>query len=648
MITLSGVGMRFGAQVLFENVTWQLHPGAHYGLVGANGTGKSTLLRIMAGWLAPESGAISRPNTLRVGMLPQDQARFDRFALLDAVLMGRPRLWEAMREKERLMAHVTIAGTDEGAGRRLAELEAMIADSGGYEAEAHAAALLSGLGLEPERHRRPMAELSGGYRLRVLLAQVLFQEADLLLLDEPTNHLDLPSIAWLESHLRAYPGTFVLVSHDRHFLNAVCTAIADLDYQELRIYPGDYDAFAAAKALAQARKEAEIARLEDKVAETERFIERFRAKASKARQAQSRKKQIGRIELPEIKRSSRRWPSFEFTPERPSGREPLALAGVSKAFRGRPVLTGLNLALERGERVAVIGPNGVGKSTLLKIAAGVLAPDAGTVKLGYEVRLGYFAQEHQDLLKGGATAYDWLMAASPTAGIATVRGTLGRMLFSGEEALKPLRALSGGESARLLLAGLMLRRDNVLVLDEPTNHLDLEGREALMQALKTFPGTLLLVSHDRHFVSAVATRVIALAPGSVEDFAGGYEEYLRKQGTDWLDTATARGLCPGGAEPQDRPPLPLAAQAHQARKERRREEARLRKAVERLEGRVGTLETALAELERRFARPDYFQNTPWPQVRLHQAEREEREAELRAAIAEWEEAARALEALGQA
>ncbi|HEX7928745.1 MAG TPA: ATP-binding cassette domain-containing protein, partial [bacterium] len=631
----------------FEDVSWQLHPGAHYGLVGANGSGKSTLLKIMAGQLPAESGVVQRPNGLRLGMLPQDQTRFDDLSLMDAVLMGRPGLWEALKEKEALLAKGATDGTDEAAGHRLADLEAVIADNDGYGAESTAAALLSGLGLVEARHQRPMSELSGGYRLRVLLAQTLFLEPDLLLLDEPTNHLDLPSIRWLEGHLRAFKGTFVLVSHDRHFLNVVCNHMADVDYQELRLYPGNYDAFAAAKTLAQTQKEQEIARLEEQIADTQKFIDRFKAKASKARQAQSRKKQLDRIEIPEITRSSRRWPSFAFTPKRPSGRDVVILKGIAKSFQSKPVLGGINITIDRGERVAVIGPNGVGKSTLLKIIAGVLPPDSGSVKLGYEAYLGYFAQDHQDQLSGDDSAYDWLQTSMPTADISTVRGALGRVLLSGDDASKKVRSLSGGESARLLLANLMLRKDNLLVLDEPTNHLDLESREALMSALEKFTGTLVFVSHDRNFVSAIATRVLSLSPGSVEDFVGRYEDYLRKEGADWLDASTAKPtrMDEGGAT---RSGPSAAAQSFVDRKERRREEARLRKAVDRLEGRVAKLEAALAETDKRFAQPDYFQSTPWAQVQEEQRAREQQEKDLRAAVTEWEAAAKERESLQQA
>ena len=395
------------------------------------------------------------------------------------------------RSRRRLLGESGDAITPE-AGERLADLEVTIAGLQGYEAEPQAAALLSGLGIEHARHDRPMRELSGGFRLRVLLAQALFAQPDLLLLDEPTNHLDIASIQWLEGYLREFPGAFVVVSHDRHFLNAVCNTIADLDYSELRLYSGDYDAFERAKELAVVQKDAEIARTEGRIEEMQQFIDRFRAKATKARQASARKKQVEKMELPEIRRSSRRTPGFEFGQARPSGRTPLRVSGLSKRYGEQTVLRDISFELQRGDRLAVVGPNGVGKSTLIKIISDTIEADEGTAELGYEARLGYFAQDVDVELRGEQSAFAWLGSATGESEHGKLRAVLGRMLFSGDDVHKRIGSLSGGESARLLLAALMLRQPNLLVLDEPTNHLDLEGREALMRALRDYPGTLVL------------------------------------------------------------------------------------------------------------------------------------------------------------
>ena len=645
MITLSAVDVRFGAQVLFEDVTWRLLPGGHYGLVGANGTGKSTLLRLLAGELKPEAGTVSRPNELALGTLGQDHSRFDAECPLDVVIGGKPRLREALGEKEALLRRSGGAGDSPEDGNRLAELEAVIADTGGYTAEARAGALLSGLGLSQAQHRQPMRELSGGFRLRVLLGRSLFAEPQLLLLDEPTNHLDIDSIRWLEGHLRAFPGTFVVVAHDRHFLNAVCDHIADIDYQELRLYPGNYDAFAAAKALAVRQKDAEIARAEEKVADMQRFIERFRAKATKARQAQSRKKQVERIELPQIKRSSRRFPRFRFTQRRPSGREVLSVTGLSKGFNGRQVLDGASFSLQRGEKLAVVGPNGIGKSTLLGLISGALAPDAGEVRAGYEVQLGYFAQDHHQVLRGRTRVYDWLHSLAPAQSVGTLRSMLGGVLFSGDDVDKPVGALSGGEAARLLLAGLMLRQDNLLVLDEPTNHLDLEGREALMHALRDYEGTLVFVSHDRHFVSTVGLRVLVLSAEGVEDVHGNYEEYLARQGEDFLARevqAPPRRAAESGGGSHG------TANEYRQRKLRKREVSKAKRQVERLEQQVTGLEDELAHLNRRFASQQYFQETPWGDVQHDQKLQREKKQRLQELLAQWERAAAELERLHQA
>ncbi len=648
MISFSEVTMRFGSRLLFEDVTWRLHPGTHYGLVGANGTGKSTVIRLMTGELGPETGEISRPNGLRLGVLPQDHFRYDALPLLDTVMMGKPRMWEALAEKERLLADGEGAngqGLSEKDGHRLGELEAVIADEGGYTAESSAATLLEGLGFGVAQHRRPMGEQSGGYRLRVLLAQTLFGEPELLALDEPTNHLDIVSIRWLEGYLRAFAGTVVLVSHDRHFLNGVCDHIADLDYQQLRHYPGNYDAFLQAKELAEVQKKKEIVRTEKKIAEMQQFIDRFRAKATKARQAQSRQKQVERMTLPEVRRSSRRFPSLRFVPIRASGREVLAVRAIGKAFLGKTVLRDVAFEVARGDKLAVVGPNGIGKSTLLTLIAGHLKPDGGEIEMGYEVQTGYFAQEDTSLRKGKATVYEWLHAASPNKEIGAVRATLGRALFSGDEADKPLGALSGGESTRLRLAALMMSGDNLLLLDEPTNHLDLEGREALRKALIDYTGTLIFVSHDRHFVSSVATRVLALTPDGLEDFPGPYEEYLARQGADFLapQTPTTLRQPRNGGKKRRPPPLDF-----EARKASKRQTGRLRRQVEKLEKQIALLEKELQVIARESAAKATQANEPWQELQAREKTRRQTQHRLDQAVASWETAAKELEQAEQA
>jgi ATPase subunit of ABC transporter with duplicated ATPase domains len=638
MITLSDLTMRFGGQLLYEGVNWQLHPGGHYGLTGANGSGKSTLIRLMSGELSPDAGSVVRSSALRIGTLGQDQFRFDEMRLMDVVLMGRPQLWEAMHERTQLLAGSGIAMSPE-AGERLADLELTIARLYGYEAESRAAALLAGLGIEHARHERPMRELSGGFRLRVLLAQALFSQPDVLLLDEPTNHLDIASIQWLEGYLREFEGTFVVVSHDRHFLNAVCTTIADLDYSELRLYSGDYDAFERAKELEVARRDAEIARTEERIEEMQEFIDRFRAKATKARQASARKKQVEKMEMPEIRRSSRRAPGFEFQQDRPSGRTPLRVTGLTKRYGEQTVLNDLSLELERGDRLAVVGPNGVGKSTLLKIISGIIEADDGTSDLGYETHLGYFAQDVDDELRGDRSALDWLGGATGESEYGKLRGALGRVLLSDDEVDKRIGNLSGGEAARLLLASLMLRRPNLLVLDEPTNHLDLEGRAALMHALREYPGTLVFVSHDRHFVEGVGTRVLVLRHDGFEDVRSSYARYLERRGDDFLTAGIA-------APRQARRPAQRRAgkQGYTASKEQRRRRERLTRRVADLEREIAEVEAQLAPIAARFADNDYYSRVSLDEIRADESLQQDLQARLETAMRSWETAAHELEA----
>ena len=564
MIQLERLTKRFGPKILFENVSMQFDPGKRYGLVGANGAGKSTLIKMLGGAEDSDTGSVKVPGNLRLGILRQNHFEYDQERILDAVVMGNAALWGAMTEKDRLLAGEV---TDD-VGIRLGELEGIIAEENGYVAESDAAELLVGLGIPPEKHGDKMSTLPAGYKLRVLLAQVLFARPDVLLLDEPTNHLDLDSIRWLEQFLIGYKGTLVVISHDRHFLNNVATHIADIDYQTITVYTGNYDDFIDAKYENRQRAEAQNATAKKKIAELQSFVDRFGSHASKSKQAQSRVKQIEKLEVTELKRSSLIRPFIRFEMEKPSGRDVLRMEGVNKSFgkKGeKEVFRDLSLNINRGDRIAVIGANGIGKSTLLKLMVGAhplldadtkketLSPDkiggkVGEIRWGHETSVGYFAQDHHEALgetAKGHTAYEWLYSFDKNATQESIRAILGRLLFSGEAALKPTEALSGGECARLMLSKLLLQKHNVLVLDEPTNHLDIESIEGLLDGLKLFAGTVVVVSHDRHFVSEVANRVIELQPGEggtgeirkaakIADFSGTYEEYLEREGRDYL------------------------------------------------------------------------------------------------------------------
>ncbi len=567
MIVLDKLTKRFGPKVLFANVSMQFDPGKRYGLTGANGAGKSTLLKMLSGFEDSDTGSITIPGNLRLGVLKQNHFAYDKERILDTVLMGNKVLWETLQEKERLLAGDV---TDE-VGVRLGELEGTIAEENGYSAESEAAELLVGLGLAAEKHTDPMGSLAAGYKLRVLLAQVLFGRPDVLLLDEPTNHLDLESIRWLESFLiDEFKGTLVVVSHDRHFLNAVATHIADVDYRTVTVYTGAYDDFIAQKYENKQRADATANAAKKKKEELQEFVQRFGSHASKSKQAQSRLKQIEKledvIETTGSKRSSLVRPFIRFEFEKPSGRDVLRMEAVSKAFSEKVIYRDLNLNVNRGDKIAVIGPNGIGKSTLLKLMVGgfqgldaetkkdTLDPDPAPkgqaekpeVRWGHDTSVGYFAQDHHEALgrtAAGTTAFQWLYGWDTQKPQETIRGILGRLLFQGDQALKPVEALSGGESARLLLCKLLLLQHNVLVLDEPTNHLDIESIEGLLDGLKLFKGTVVVVSHDRHFVAELSNRVIELNPGKakdgtpctvVGDFSGSYEEYLERSGREHM------------------------------------------------------------------------------------------------------------------
>ncbi|HWB99967.1 MAG TPA: ATP-binding cassette domain-containing protein [Bryobacteraceae bacterium] len=525
--------MRFGAKILFEDVTCTFLPGRRYAVSGPNGAGKSTFMRILTGEIEPSKGSITRPKKL--GVLRQDQFAFDAYRVIDTVIMGNAPLWKALEERDALYAKPYDQLTDED-GMRLGELEGIVGEEGGYTAESDAAVLLDGLGVEDTLHERRMGELQGGQKVRVLLAQALFGNPPALLLDEPTNHLDLDSVHWLQNYLCDYEGVLIVISHDRHFLNSVCTHTADIDYETIITYTGGYDDMVLAKTQIRARIEAENAQREKKIAQLNEFIARFSA-GTRSSQVTSRKKEVERLQTSELARSNIQRPYIKFEMKRPSGRHPLECKGLAKSYGDLRIFGNFSAAVTRGEKVALMGRNGAGKTTLLKSLIGDapgyiddgergFAADSGTVVWGHEVAVGYFAQDHGDSITKDTTAIEWLHQFDPQASQEELRGLLGQMLFSGEDALKPTRALSGGESARLIFCRLMLQKPNVLVLDEPTNHLDLESINALNIALQRYEGTVLLVTHDHDLIDEVATRIWHFEDGRIEDFKGPYAEYV--------------------------------------------------------------------------------------------------------------------------
>ena len=524
-IRISELSMAYGQNVLFEDASQQFDPGSRYGIVGANGSGKSTLLRALSGEEEPTSGSVEMAASTRVGALDQDHFQYDEVPILDVVLMGMPELWSAMQEKDALLAHADATG--ELDVDRYGEVEDQFSAWGGYSAESEAAVILEGLAIPTEVHRQPLSTLSGGFKLRVLLAQLLASEPDILLLDEPTNHLDIVSIAWLEQFLLGFPRCAIIVSHDHRFLDTTCTHIVDVDYERITVYPGNYQAFEEAKVSNRERKEAEIGRAEAKKAEQEAFVRRFKAKATKARQAQSRVKQIAKMQIETLPPSSRRHPLFRLEARRQTGKEVLEVKGLSKAYGDNQVLRDVSFTVQRGERVAVIGANGIGKSTLLKILVGELDADRGTAQWGHEAEPGWFQQDQGDIRGcGTSTLLDWLWTFCAGEPMGFVRGKLAEVHFRKDDAEKQIQALSGGELTRMSFARLGVQKPTVLVLDEPSNHLDLEGIEALSVGLIAYPNAILFVSHDRWLVSKVATRILAISAGGVDDFAGTYEEYL--------------------------------------------------------------------------------------------------------------------------
>ena len=601
MIQVNQLGMAFGAHTLFEDVSIQFSPGRRYGVVGANGSGKSTLLKLLCGELHPTKGEINMPSQFRLGVLKQNHFEFENWRILDVVLMGKARLWSALNEKAILQKKAILTSTE---GQRLAELEIWLGDHGGNQASAEAAVILNGLGITAEQIDDPMATLSGGYKLRVMLAQCLFSQPDALIFDEPNNHLDLYSIAWLAEYLINYPGIAVVVSHDHHFLDQISTNILDIDYETITSYKGNYEYFLKEKEQTRSRKETEIARQEKKKAELQAFYEHFRAKATKARQAISRKKQLDHMEEIIIKRSSRQWPKFSFQQKRPSGIVALSVNNLGKSY-DHPVLRDLTFEVGRGTRLAVIGPNGIGKSTLIKILAGELKADSGKINWGYETIRGYFPQNHADVVEPTSTPYEWLYDFAPTEMVSTIRGLLGRMLFSGDDVHKPNAALSGGETARLIFARLMLEKPNVLLLDEPTNHLDLEAIETLADSLLNYSGTVIFVSHDRYFVEKVGTAVLELHQSGYAFFEGTYPDFVYRKGTDHLARTNSSITTIRGKESKTITPI-KSKNDQQKRRQWSKELARLEAKIIQREEEINAIENRIEKLDEIFAGTDIY------------------------------------------
>jgi ATPase subunit of ABC transporter with duplicated ATPase domains len=519
MFNVINVSKAYGPKKLFEEVNVTFSPGRRYGLTGPNGAGKSTFMKILAGDEEADMGNIVRPRKL--GILRQDHFRYENERVLDVVLMGNKPLWEAMSEKNQLLAKSDITEED---GNRLGELEGIIAEEDGYSAESDAATLLAGLGIEESFHEGPMKQLTGGLKLRVLLAQALFGKPEGLLLDEPTNNLDIDSIRWLEKFLHEYEGVLITISHDRHFLNEICTHIADIDYEAIIQYTGGYDDMVRQKSQLRSRVESETEEKKKKIAQLQDFVARFSA-GTRASQVQSRIKQMEKLKSEDLKRSNIARPFIRFEQKVPSGKQTLMIEGISKSFDGTP----FNSLVVKGEKICVIGRNGVGKSTLVKMIAGQLETDAGKIGWGHQASVGYLPQDHHGVVRKGTTCFGWLRDLHDKLTNEEISGVLGRMLFSGEERMKNTDTLSGGETVRLLLSKLMIMQDNVLVLDEPTNHLDLESIAALAEGLSKFEGTVIVVTHDQELISEVGTRIWSLQQGQeVLDFNGPYSEFLEK------------------------------------------------------------------------------------------------------------------------
>ncbi len=631
MITITNLSMRFGGKILFKNVSFQLNPGQHYGLVGANGSGKSTLMKILTKDMTAEAGSFTFPSNFLVGTLKQDHFIYENDKIINIVLMGNPLLWKALHEKEQLLHGDNF--TEESCNR-LEELEKIILHHKGYSAPSEAAKLLEGLGILAEVHDRPLSTLSGGFKLRVLLAQVLFSNPDILLLDEPTNHLDIYSIRWLEGYLASFPGTILLSSHDKDFLNGICDYILDVDHQTIKSYKGNYDAFLETKAADLEQRMALLEKQGKKRDDLQEFITRFKAKATKATQASSKAKLVEKLETEmaasEMSPSSRHYPKFKFDQHRPSGAIPLVISSLFKNYGEKKIFSNISFEVMRGDRIAILGANGIGKSTLLEILFGNKEPTDGSFKFGHAAEISYFPQDHKQEIEGSENLLDWLRQFSPTTPEQKLREVLGRNLFSGDDVKKMTKILSGGELARLVIAKMMISNHNILVFDEPTNHLDMESTDALLEALDNYPGTIIFVSHNRYFISGIANRIIEMTKDGVKDFRCSYAEYLEKRDIDLLSAKGKRyekdPNLSSGKEKQN----------YEEQKVLRNLKNQNEKKMAIIEKKYHQIEEKLKKIIAQISVDDFYTKTPKDELQKILTEQSLLEKQLDDALLEWE------------
>ena len=530
MLSVSDLSVQFGEKPLYENVSLRFTAGNCYGIIGANGTGKTTLISAIAGDLEPNTGTVTLDTGCRMGVLRQHNEGLGEIRALDVVLQGYAEVWDIQEQMDALYTKEDFSDAD---GETVAKLQERFDELDGYSQESNAAEVLTNLGVDPDEHDKNYGELDDALRVRVLLAQAIFSRPDLLLLDEPTNNLDIETIAWLEQFLADYDGCIIVVSHDRHFLNRVCTHVCDVDFRTIRSFVGNWDVYAATEQLARAQRSKEAARIEAQVEKLKTFVQRFKSNAARSRQATSRTKQIDQLSSQKVVPSSRVAPRIRFVQSKSSGQDVIQAENLSFAWPDGPqIVNGLDLRIDRGDRLAIVGRNGIGKSSLIRLLLGEAPPDGGNIEWGSTTARGYFPQDSKHLFEAGTTILDWISQFTDTQEINLMRAMLGRMLFGGDDAKKDVGVLSGGERVRCLLSMLMLQEPNVLVLDEPTNHLDLESIEALQEALTEYPGTLVFVSHDRQFVDAVATRALVMTNDGVEDWRGNYSDYRAAKGMD--------------------------------------------------------------------------------------------------------------------